>query len=238
MPPPPHDTHTDRTQRHCWRESLSMHASQGRLSSRGSVRRECRAPGLDASASRRQAKRAAVQPWMTIIFLAEISFSTCQSNCAAGQYAQNAVCSSTAGNAPSCTVTFSGLAGRSRFITIDLQNSDFDSEDEYISSLTVGSQSMSFSNNYRYADCSRTSRIMDSVSVPSSEISGDQMTVTIQTSYEVNILCNGQTLYAVVILCTACPAGESEIAGTRMYVCECGGKPSVYVYPYRREHVG
>jgi hypothetical protein len=64
-----------------------MHASQGRLTSRGSVRRACRAPALDASASSRPAKRAAGQLWMTIIFLvAEISLSTCQSNCAAGKY--------------------------------------------------------------------------------------------------------------------------------------------------------
>jgi hypothetical protein len=64
-----------------------MHASQGRLSSRGSVRRACRAPLLDVSASRRPAKRA-VQPWMTTIFLVtEISLSTCQSsNCVAGKY--------------------------------------------------------------------------------------------------------------------------------------------------------
>ncbi len=84
----PHDTHTDRTQRHCWRESSSMHASQGRLSSRDTVSRVCRAPGLDISASRRPAKRSAVQPWMTIILLvAEISLSTCQSsNCVTGKY--------------------------------------------------------------------------------------------------------------------------------------------------------
>jgi hypothetical protein len=64
-----------------------MHASQGRLTSRGSVSRECRAPALDASASMWPSRRAAVQPWMTIIFLAEISLSTCQSSdCVAGKY--------------------------------------------------------------------------------------------------------------------------------------------------------
>jgi hypothetical protein len=198
-----------------------MHASQGRLTSRASVSRACRAPGLDGSASSRPSKRSAVQPWMIIIFLAEISLSTCQSNCAAGQYGQNAVCSSTTNRQPSCTVTISGLTTGMHFITIDLQHSDFDAESEYISSLTLGSQSMSFSNDYRYADC-QTSRIMDSVSVPSSAISGGQLTVTIQTSYEVNdqsnAACNGQTLYAVVSLCTSCPAGESEIPGTRMCV--------------------
>jgi hypothetical protein len=50
-PPPPHNTHTDRTQRHWWRERWSMQASQGRLTSRASVSRACRAPALDASAS-------------------------------------------------------------------------------------------------------------------------------------------------------------------------------------------
>jgi hypothetical protein len=199
-----------------------MHASQGRLTSRGSVRRACRAPALDASASSRPAKRAAVQLWMTIIFLvAEISLSTSQSICAAGKYGQNAVCSSPAATAPSCTVTFSGLArGRSYPITIDLKTTDFDDISmEYISSLKVGSESMSFSSDYRYADCSRTSRIVDSVSVPGRAISeSGQLIVTIATSEEVTIQCDGQTLYAVVSLCTACPAGESEIPGTRMCV--------------------
>jgi len=201
-----------------------MHASQGRLSSRGSVSRACRAPGLDASARRRPAKRAAVKPWMTIIFLvAEISLSTCQSNCAAGQSGQEAVCSSPAANAPSCTVTFSGLAGRSWTITIDLKTTDFDGlSDEYISSLTVGSQSMSFSSDYRYADCARTSRIVDSVSVPSSAISGSgQLIVTIATSWEVTIDCDGKTLVAVVSLCTACPAGTYSLAGAAACV-NCG----------------
>jgi hypothetical protein len=197
---------------------LSMHASQGRLNSRGSVSRTCHAPALDASASR----RSAVQAWMTIIFLSEISLSTCQSNCAAGQSQVNAVCSSTTDRQPSCMVTFSALGAGTYFITIDLENSDFDDSSEYISSLTLGSQSMSFSDNYRYADCG-TSRIMDSVLVPSSAISGGQLTVTIQTSYEVNGAaagqCNGITLYAAVSLCNiGCPAGESEIQGTRMCV--------------------
>ncbi len=132
------------------------------------------------------------------------------------------------GQQPSCTVTFSGLsAGAKFFITIDLQRTDFDDSSEYINSVTVGSQSMSFSNNYRNADCG-TSRIMDSVSVPSSAISGGQLTVTIQTSYEVNVCCTIQgigclTLYAVVDLCTSgCLAGESEIPGTHMCVSVVG----------------
>ena len=71
---------------------------------------------------------------------------------------------------PSCTVTFSNVPSPA-WLTVDVQNSDFDDSSEYISSVRVGSQSMSFLNNYRRADCGTTSRIMDSVLVPSSETS-------------------------------------------------------------------
>jgi hypothetical protein len=63
----------------CW----SMHASQGRVRSRGgSVSSQRRAPALDARASTPPATRVAVQSWLTILlFVAEISLSTCYNNC-------------------------------------------------------------------------------------------------------------------------------------------------------------
>jgi hypothetical protein len=88
-PPPPH--HTQKRLGgiggECWR----MHSSQGRLSSRGDVTSQCRAPGLHASASTKPVTRVAVQSWMTIVlFVAEIYLSTCdhiqESNCTAGKY--------------------------------------------------------------------------------------------------------------------------------------------------------
>jgi hypothetical protein len=81
-------------------EWWSMHASQGRVRSRGSVSSQRPAPGLDARASTTAATRVAVQSWMTILlFVAQISLSTCintdcyftywgcdESDCRAGKY--------------------------------------------------------------------------------------------------------------------------------------------------------
>ena len=68
----------------CW----SMHASQGRVRSRGgSVSSQRRAPALDARASTPPATRVAVQSWLTILlFVAEISLSTCYNTCGGGDY--------------------------------------------------------------------------------------------------------------------------------------------------------
>ena len=83
---------------------------------------------------------------------------------------------------------------------MNVVNTDFDGSDEYISSVSAGSQSMSFTHYYKAADCS-ISKILDSVAVPSSQISGSgQLTVSIQTSPEVNIACGSNYLYAEVRL--------------------------------------
>jgi len=136
------------------------------------------------------------------------------------------VCSSSASSAPSCTVTFSNVASSSQQrLTIDVRNSDFDSSSEYISSVRVGSQSMSFLDNYRKADCG-TSRIMDSVLVPSSQISASgQLTVSIATSSGVNVACDSYYLYAEITLIGGTTSGSycgesttDERAGVMMVV--------------------
>jgi hypothetical protein len=67
-----------------------MHASQGRVRSRGgSVSSQRRAPALDARASTPPATRVAGQSWLTILlFVTEISLSTCLNFCedAKGDY--------------------------------------------------------------------------------------------------------------------------------------------------------
>jgi len=70
------------------REWWSMHASQGRVRSRGSVSSQRPAPGLDARASTTAATTVAVQSWMTILlFVAQISLSTCyNTNCGGRSY--------------------------------------------------------------------------------------------------------------------------------------------------------
>ncbi len=81
----------DKDRKH-WSRVCSMHAPRGRLRSSGSVRSQCRAPGLEASASTTPATRVAVQSWMTIVlFVAEISLSTCtcgpySCSCGPGKY--------------------------------------------------------------------------------------------------------------------------------------------------------
>ena len=119
------------------------------------------------------------------------------------------VCSSTTSSGPSCSVTLSNVVSPA-WLTVDVKNSDFDDSSEYISSVRVGSQYMSFSNNYRRADCGTMSRIMDSVSVPSSQISGSgQLTVRIATTSAVNIQCDSYYLYAEVTVHRA--PGEPEL---------------------------
>jgi hypothetical protein len=105
------------------------------------------------------------------------------------------VCSSTnSGGGPSCTVTFNvpAFASYSNFrLTVNVVNTDFDGSDEYISSVSVGSHSMNFTHYDKAADCS-ISKILDSVAIPSSQISGSgQVTVSIQTSSAVNFLSCG-----------------------------------------------
>jgi hypothetical protein len=65
------------------REGRSMHASQGRVRSRGgSVSSQRRAQAVDARASTTPATRVAVQSWLTILlFVADISLSTCENRC-------------------------------------------------------------------------------------------------------------------------------------------------------------
>jgi hypothetical protein len=80
---------------------------------------------------------------------------------------------------------------------VNVVNTDFDDSSEYITSVTVGSQSMSFTHYDKAQDCSSISKILDSVAVPSSRFSGSgQGTVSIQTSSAVNIACGGNYLYA------------------------------------------
>jgi len=111
------------------------------------------------------------------------------------------VCSGTSSSAPSCQVTFRNIPPSVR-ITIEVANTDFSGSNEYITSITAGSVSMGtrfLASGGADGQCDRMSRILDSEPVPSSAVTGGELTVRIETSSSVGCCtCNSATLYAVV----------------------------------------
>jgi len=139
-----------------------------------------------------------------------------QSGCAATQGTYESaistmVCGSLLSSPPTCEVVFSSLPKStglsSFFITVEIANSDFLSENEYISAVVLGGQTLGRDYlKYDGADsqCNKMSKILDLAAVPMNTVSsaGD-LIVRIEASLGVNSNeCDGSYLHARVKLTT------------------------------------
>ena len=165
-------------------------------------------------------------------------------------------CSSSDDEAPSCEVTFSGLQKAMSglemilYLTIDVMNSDFAEDDEYISSVTAGAYSMG--SNFMVTggldnQCDIKTTILDFVPIDRSAItSAGKLTVAVTTTTAVGGYdCFGGTLRANVyidevfkfcipctqgkysdivggITCHTCPSNSNSLLGYANCVCEPG----------------
>ena len=139
-----------------------------------------------------------------------------QSGCAATQGTYESaistmICASLLSSPPTCEVVFSSLPKStglsSFFITVEIANSDFLSENEYISAVVLGGQTLGRDYlKYDGADsqCNKMSKILDLAAVPMNTVSsaGD-LIVRIEASLGVNSNeCDGSYLHARVKLTT------------------------------------
>ena len=152
---------------------------------------------------------------------------------------ESAVCSSSDSSSPTCEVSFSGITpGVPVRLTIEVAQSDFNSDSEYISLVTAGTYSMG-TDFLRYTgqqdNCSHLEKILHSATVPSEASSGGLLRVQIQTTSEVNCCgCSDRggvsTLYAIVTIeshtsgCVGCRAGtySNTLAARGCLPCEEG----------------
>jgi len=124
----------------------------------------------------------------------------------AGTLYVTATCSSTMRVAPKCEVQFPGVpAGSLMFLTVDVQHSDFGDTDEYIDSVTAGSQVLGTSfltSDGSDDECDISSRIIDTAPVDASMLSdAGTLSVRMSTTSTVGFyLCEGQSLTAKVML--------------------------------------
>jgi hypothetical protein len=141
-----------------------------------------------------------------------------QSGCAAKQGTYESavstmVCASLLSSPPMCEVVFSSLpksTGLSSFlITVEIANSDFSSEGEYISAVILGGQTLgNLITDLKYdgadAQCNKMSKILDLAEVPMDTLSSaGELIVRIEASLGVNANeCDGSYLYASVKLTT------------------------------------
>ena len=141
-----------------------------------------------------------------------------QSGCAAKQGTYESavstmVCASLLSSPPTCEVVFSSLpksTGLSAFfITVEVANSDFSSEGEYISGVILGGQTFgNLITDLKYdgadAQCNKVSKILDLAEVPMDTVtSAGELIVRIEASLGVNANdCDGSYLYAGVKLTT------------------------------------
>ena len=161
--------------------------------------------------------------WEQTAFLVLVLFSLLlyssnaqQSGCAATQGTYESanltmVCASLLASPPTCEVVFSSLPKStglsSFFITVEIANSDFSSENEYISAVILGGQTLGRDYlKYDGADdqCNKMSKILDLAAVPMDTVSsaGD-LIVRIESSLGVNSNeCDGSYLHARVKLTT------------------------------------
>jgi hypothetical protein len=137
-----------------------------------------------------------------------------QSGCSAAQGTYESaistmVCASLLSSPPTCEVVFSSLSrstGLSSFlITVEIANSDFSSEGEYISAVILGNQTLG--RDYLKFDgadnqCTNMSKILDMAAVPVDTVSSaGELIVRIEASLGVNANeCDGSYLYASVKL--------------------------------------
>jgi hypothetical protein len=121
------------------------------------------------------------------------------------------VCASLLSSPPTCEVVFSSLPSStgisSFFITVEIANSDFSSEGEYISAVILGNQTLG--RDYLKFDgadnqCNKMSKILDLAAVPMGTVSSaGELFVRIEASLGVNSNeCDGSYLYASVKLAT------------------------------------
>ncbi len=146
------------------------------------------------------------------------SASAQQSGCADTQGSYESaistmVCASLLSSPPTCQVVFSSLPKStglsSFFITVEIANSDFSSEGEYISAVILGGQPLgNLISDLKYdgadAQCNKMSKILDLAAVPMDTVSSaGELIVRIEASLGVNSNeCDGSYLYAIVKLTT------------------------------------
>ena len=155
-----------------------------------------------------------------------------QSGCAATQGTYESaistmICASLLSSPPTCEVVFSSLPKStglsSFFITVEIANSDFSSEGEYISAVILGGQPLgNLISDLKYdgadAQCNKMSKILDLAEVPMDTVSSaGELIVRIEASLGVNSNeCDGSYLYAIVKLTTC--TGRILLCG-RELVC-------------------
>ena len=170
-------------------------------------------------------RRCNVRPWeqtallvLVLFLLLLYSSNAQQSGCAAKQGTYESavstmVCASLLSSPPTCQVVFSSLPKStglsSFFITVEIANSDFSSEGEYISAVNLGSQTLgNLISDLKYdgadAQCNKMSKILDLAEVPMDTVSSaGELIVRIEASLGVNANeCDGSYLYASVKLTT------------------------------------
>jgi hypothetical protein len=147
------------------------------------------------------------------------------------------VCASLLSSPPTCEVVLSSLPKStglsSFFITVEIANSDFSSEGEYISAVILGGQTLgNLISDLKYdgadTQCNKMSKILDLTEVPIDTVSSagelivridaGELIVRIEASLGVNANeCDGSYLYARVKKLTTC-TGRILLCG-RELVC-------------------
>ncbi len=179
---------------------------------------------------------------LVLFLLLLYSSNAQQSGCAAKQgiyesAVSTMVCASLLSSPPTCEVVLSSLPKStglsSFFITVEIANSDFSSEGEYISAVILGGQTLgNLISDLKYdgadTQCNKMSKILDLTEVPIDTVSSagelivridaGELIVRIEASLGVNANeCDGSYLYARVKKLTTC-TGRILLCG-RELVC-------------------
>ena len=123
------------------------------------------------------------------------------------EQSQKLLCTDARISGPFCEVVFrtSWLDFESAImLTIDIQQTDFSDEDEFISSVKANTDSIGsrfLESGGEDNNCLSMVRIMDSMVIPESAFSGEEMVVRIETTPRIgDVKCGSNTLYAEVTM--------------------------------------